>query len=408
MKKHKRVVITGYGVSTPFGFGINYNWDNLIKAKSCIKFITEFDTNELRTKFAGTLAKIDPDTYPKKINPKNLDKTTLYTLLTIKETLESAKLKPEEKNSIGLILGTGFGTILSKESHHFRVMGEKKPPFPLIIPKAMDNAAASEAAIFFGLNGINQTVFSACSSGLNAIGNAYRLIKDGYETAIIAGGVDTPVSFWTIQNWNKLRVLSTYNKNPEKASKPFSKDRDGFVLSEGAGFLMLECYDNAIQRNAPILAEIIGFGSTCDAKHITAPGIEQQCKAIEKAIVEAGIQKKEIDYINAHGTATKLNDLCETEVIKKVFKDYAYKIPVSSTKSQLGHTIGASGALEVIFSIKMMQSEIILPTINLDEQDELCDLDYVPNKPIKHKVKYFLKNSFGFGGSNAALIIKKV
>ena len=408
MRKN-RVAVTGMSAITPFGVGIEIAWEKLIKGHSCIRQIQAFETGNLKTKIAGEILGIDYNEHLSGLDIHNLDSCTILTLLTVKGLLENKDLglTSGELREGGIIIGTGFGTICSKEENFIRVLAESKPMFPLIIPRAMDNAPASEAAIYLGLKGINQTIFTACSSGLNAIGNAYRLIKDGYENVMIAGGVDTSITKYNLEAWSKLRVVSTRNHDPTGASRPFSKGRDGFVLSDGAGFLLLENYDKAVERQVPIYAEIIGFGATCDAQHITAPSFQEQARAIMLALKEAEITADDVDYISAHGTATKLNDVIETKAIKAALGEKAYAIPISSLKSQIGHTIGAAGAIELIFTIQMMLNNTILPTINFEERDDECDLNYVPNKAIKvGQIRYAIKNSFGFGGNNASLAIK--
>ncbi|KAF0134534.1 MAG: 3-oxoacyl-acyl-carrier-protein synthase II [Candidatus Saganbacteria bacterium] len=406
----RRVVITGIGAITPLAIGVIDNWNKLIKGTSGVKKIGLFGVDNLKIKIGGELTLLEIPEELKDLSPKTLDRSTIFAIIAVNEALKSADLHEKEKRDlfrIGIILGTGFGTIQAKEGNYVNILEHKKPMYPLIIPKAMDNAPASEAAIYFGLKGINLSLFTACSSGTNAIGTAFRLIRDNYEDTLIAGGVDTPITYHILDAWSKLRVLSKRNDDPQRASCPFSKNRDGFVLSEGAGFMVMESYERAQERKAMILAEIVGYGATCDALHVTAPDYLEQSNAISLAIKDAGVSINDIDYISAHGTATKLNDATETKAIKRVFKDRSYEIPISALKSQIGHTIGASGAIESIFAIQMMRHNILLPTINYTEKDEECDLNYIPNKAVDtDKIKYVLKNSFGFGGSNASIVLK--
>tara|TARA_A100001015_G_C14951622_1_gene696998 strand:- start:113 stop:1324 length:1212 start_codon:yes stop_codon:yes gene_type:complete len=398
------VVITGMGIVSPFGIGLDLHWRKLIDRQSCIKEITTIDTEAIKTKFAGI---IDNDLYYKnisKVELNNLDQYTQLSIIAIKLCLEHAGLLDSPKNNIGLILGTGFGTIQTTEKVYNNSFNLKKPVFPRTIVKAMNNAAASEAAIKYQLQGFNQTVFTACSSGTNAIGQAYRYIKDGYGDCMVAGGVDTSITSIMLKSWDKLRVLSTHNENPIKASRPFCKYRDGFALSEGAGFFVLESKDHALKRNAKIHAELAGYASNCDAKHITSPSYQQQVNAIYDAIQDAGLLVDDIDMINAHGTSTVLNDATESKSINSIFKR---QLPVTALKSQFGHTIGASGAIETIISILMMQKDLLLPSINYTEKDSECNINLVLNKPLKKRINSFVKNSFGFGGNNAVLVVKK-
>ena len=399
-----RVVITGLGVITPLGDDLETNWQLLLQGKSGIDFITSFNSEALKVHIAGEIKSLDSAMMP--ANKHQLDRAVILGLIAVEKLLTDAQFYPDKSSATGLIVGTGFGTIQSKEEHYIKIGKDPSHSHPIIILTAMDNAPASEIAIKHGLKGINQTIFTACSSGLNAIGNAYRLIKDGYEERVIAGGVDSPITPNLLHNWSKLRLISR-SMQPQKASKPFSKGRDGFVISEGAGFILLENYEKAIERGAKIYAEITGFSSNCDAQHLTTPDYLQQSKVIDSAIKEAGINKEEIQYINAHGTATTINDQVETKAIKNSFGTYSYQIPISALKSQLGHTMGAAGAIETIFTVLMMQRGKILPTINFEEADPTCDLNCVPNVPIEKSIKYALKTSFGFGGNNSAIVIKR-
>lgn len=402
----KRVVVTGMGSVTPFGVGVNLLWKNLVDGHSCVDSIRRFDCSKLKCKIGGVIPDIQYENHLNIINSSKFDTATLIAMIAIQEALQEAHFEAHEISSLGLILGTGFGTIQTKEENFVNTLTFHKPIYSLIVLKAMDNAIAGEAAIQFGLKGINQTVFTACSSGLNAIGNAYRLIRSGYEECIVAGGVDTPITFYMMESWGRLRILSTKNNAPKNACKPFCADRDGIVLAEGAAFLVLEEYERAKNRGAKILCELVGFSTNCDAKHITTPDYKQQALVISKTLKDANITMNEIDYINAHGTATIINDRIETLAIKEVFGENNM-IPISATKSQLGHAMGASGAIETICTIKMMENDMVLPTINLNKTDPDCDMNFVANSIRKIKVNYALKNSFGFGGNNAALVLKK-
>ena len=398
------VVITGMGLVSPFGIGLDLHWEKLLDQHSCINHITTFDTESVKTKFAGL---INDNIYKEnlsKVELNKLDKYTQLSLICVGQCLADAGLLDTVQDTIGLVLGTGFGTIQTTEQLYNDVLNLKKPVYPLTIVKAMNNAAASEVAIKYQLHGFNQTVFTACSAGTNAIGQAYRYIKDGYGDCMVAGGVDTSITPIILKSWDKLRVLSSNNDSPAQASRPFCKNRDGFSLSEGAGFLVLESKDSAIQRNARIYAELSGYASNCDAKHITSPNYQQQSNAIKEALQDAALSAEDIDMINAHGTSTQSNDATESKSINSVFKTH---LPVTALKSQLGHTIGASGAIETILSILMMQKGLLLPSINFTETDPECNVNLVLNKPVKKEINAFIKNSFGFGGNNAVLVVKK-
>lgn len=404
--KH-RVVITGLGLITPIGVGVTQNWQALRQGRCCIKPISSFDASNCRIKLCGEISNIDCNSLLPNIRTDRIDRSVVLSLLAAQEAIRDANLNTTQCNETGVMVGTGFGTIQTKEETYLNASSNDAGIHSLIILKGMDNAAASEIAIRFGLKGINQTIFTACSSGAMAIGDAYRLISQGHEKRVLAGGVDTPITQFLIKAWDKLHVISRCS-DPTNASQPFSKGRDGFVLSEGAAFLVLEDADAAENRGAPVYAEISGFGANCDAKHLTTPDPDTQRIAINKALDDAQIRPDQIKYINAHGTGTVLNDQIETQAIKKTFGQQAYKIPISASKSQLGHMIGACGAAEAILTVLMMQNKLILPTIHYEEPDPLCDLDYVPN--IAREVismDYALKTSFGFGGANAVLVFKK-
>ena len=402
----KRVVITGWGLITPFGVGVENNWNKLLQEKSCIKTLSTVNTSNLRVKIGGEIPKINFLDHLPGIRPRRLDESVLLTLLASKEAIQHAKLTEKECKETGMILGTCFGTIKTKEDTFLRLAEDESSIYALIFLKGMDNAAANETAIRFKLKGINQTIFTACSASLMAIGNAYRQISDGHEKRIITGGVDSAITKSVMKGWEKLHVIS-FCKEPDSASRPFSKNRDGLVMSEGAGFVVLEEYETAIKRKATIYGEIAGFGTNCDATHITSPDVESQSAAMHLALKDAGVSPSQIQYINAHGTATTFNDKAETQAFKNVFGEYAYKIPVSATKSQIGHTMGACGAIEMILTLLMMKHKTLLPTLHFEGNDPDCDLDYVPNKIRKvNSVDYALKTSFGFGGSNAVVVLK--
>lgn len=401
----RRVVVTGMSAMTPLGSNIEEIWHELIQGKCAITPIDSLDNSHLKVKLAG---EIKPDVFERCCSffkSKRLDRHTLLTINSVKQALDMANYdRPED---YGLIVGTGFGSALKLEDTYKNKYLNKVSPPPATITTCMGNNAASFAAIEFGFKRYNSTIFTACSSGANAIGNAFNLIKNGYENRMVAVGVDAPICESSLESWSSLRAISRA-KNIEEGCVPFSSNRNGFILSEGVGSIILEEYESAVERKATILAEVCAYSSNCDAEHITRPNTASQACAIKSALKEAQIEPHDIDYVSAHGTATVANDLSETEALKSALGRHARKVPISALKSQLGHSIGASAALETVFSIGMMNNNIILPTIHLKKPDEKCDLDYVPNIARKvNTIEYVLKNSFGFGGNNAVLILKK-
>ncbi|MEO0224264.1 MAG: beta-ketoacyl-ACP synthase II [candidate division WOR-3 bacterium] len=411
----RRVVITGMGALTPLGKNVNEFWKNLIEGKSGIRRIDRFDVSNLKTQIAGLLPKdFDPfEKLQKKeagVPLNKLDRFSIYALYCSVEAVEDAKLYNVNPDRVGVIIASGIGGIET-------LVGEIKVAFdkgydrvsPYLVPMMIPDMASGLVSIKFGFKGPNFCTVSACSSSAHAIGEAYRLIKYGDADVILAGGAEAPIIPIAISGFNQIRALSTRNDEPEKASRPFDKLRDGFVMGEGAGIIVLEELEHALKRGAKIYAEIVGYGQSADAYHITAPCSDGEgaIKCMLNALKDAQIDISQIDYINAHGTSTELNDKSETLAIKSVFKEYAYKIPISSTKSMIGHLLGAAGVVESIAVIKTIETGIIHPTINYEVPDPECDLDYVPNIKRTKQVKYALKNSFGFGGHNVSLIFKK-
>lgn len=407
----KRVVVTGMGVITAIGVDIKSFWDSVLLGKSGVKRIRRIDTTDLPVKIAAEIDNFDPSALLPGEKISRMDRFSQFAMTAALEAARDSRIESDDrgKEKIGVILGTSVGGIYSHEkaAEDLFTKGYKYVN-PLTIPLVINNAAAFHLAAHFGFVGPNFTITTACTSASNAIGESYKMIKNGYADVMMTGGADAPISPVCLAAWCKLRALSLQNDDPEKACKPFSLNRDGLVLGEGAGVLILEEMDRAIKRNAPIYAEIIGYGNNNDAFHLTHPSLDQEVKAMEMAIGDAGIHKDEIDYISAHGTATKINDRTETIAIKSVFGERAYKIPVSSVKSMVGHTLGASGAIGLIATILGMRYNRIPPTINYDVPDPECDLDYVTNKPREGNINAALSNCFGFGGVNASLIIKKV
>ena len=406
----KRVVITGMGVVTSVGIRIKNFWESLVNGVSGVKRITRFGTEDFRTSVAAEVLDFDPKSYfsPQKIVV--MDRFSQLALVAAIEAVDSSGLKISDENrqKIGVISGTTQGGINTIEEQ-YNVFFSKglKYADPMTAPKGMHVAPASNIAITYRILGPNYTVSNTCSSGAVAIGEACRLIKHGYAEAMVCGGTDACITPALLGTWSKLRVLSAQNDPPERACKPFSKNRDGIVLGEGAGFVVLEELEQAKKRGANIIAEVIGYGLSNDAYHLTFPSAEGETLAMRIALRDAGLKPEEIDYINAHGTGTIPNDKGETAAIKEVFGNHAYSIPVSSAKSMIGHTLGAAGSIEFIAAVLSIQTKMIHPTINYDLPDPECDLDYVPNKLREKDVTTILSNSFGFGGGNAVLIARR-
>lgn len=406
-----RVVITGLGAITPLGNDVSNFWDNIKAGKCGIDFITEFDLKDFSIKLAGEVKNFNPDEFMDFKQVKRMDRFCQLALAAAKETVRNSSIDLDsiDKERFGVIVGSGIGGISTIETQH-KILNEKGPRRlnPLTIPMIITNMAAGNIAIEFGAQAMCTNVVTACATGNNCIGDAYRYLKHGYADIMLAGGAEASITPLSIAGFAAARTLST-STDPNRASIPFDAERNGFVMGEGSGIIMLETLDHAKKRNAKIYAEIVGYGATCDAYHITLPAPEGEggARAMKLAIQEANIEPQQISYINAHGTSTQANDKFETAAIKSVFNDYAYKIPVSSTKSMTGHLLGAAGAIESVISIKALDDSFIPPTIGLVKQDPECDLDYVPNTGRKAELNYVLSNSLGFGGHNATLIFKK-
>ncbi len=410
--RKKRVVITGLGVISPVGTGKNKFWESLLNGVSGIDHITRFDTNGFSSKIAGEVKDFEPDKYIEKKEIKRLDRFTQFAVSASKMAIEDAKLNlnDTDPNRAGVIVGSGIGGSETWEQQHINLV--KKGPrrvSPFFVPMIISNMASGQVSMAFNLKGPNFTVVTACASGTNAIGEAFRVLQDDKADLMIAGGTEAPLTQLSLAGFCSMRALSTRNDDPTKASRPFDKERDGFVMGEGAGIVVMETLENALKRNAHIYAEIVGYGSTADAYHLTqpAPGGEGAARAMNLAINDADLKPEEINYINAHGTSTTLNDEYETLAIKRVFGEYAYKVPISSIKSMTGHLMGASGAIELITCVLTILNNKIPPTINYEYSDPKCDLYYVPNKSINKTVNVALSNSMGFGGHNACIVLKK-
>lgn len=409
-----RVVITGIGAITPIGNNINEFWTNTKLGKCGIEKIDKdkyFDTSDYPVKIAGTIKDFDIEEYIGKKEARRSDRFTHLAIKAADEAVNDAKLNIQELNvdRIGVMVGAGIGGYNTMEDQIGTLVtkGHRRVS-PFYIPSSIINSVAGTLSMRFGVKGISESVVTACATGTSAIGNAFRQIKHGYMDIIIAGGTEAAIVPSAIAGFSNLKALST-SENPLRASIPFDKDRNGFVLGEGAGILILESLESANKRNARIYAEIVGYGATSDAYHITAPHPEGigAAKAMENAINEYGIEKSQIDYINAHGTSTLINDRTETKAIKLCFKEHARNLAISSTKSMTGHLLGAAGAVESIVCIKALQEGFIPATIGLNNNDEECDLDYVPNQGRKLFINYAISNSLGFGGHNVSLLFKK-
>jgi 3-oxoacyl-[acyl-carrier-protein] synthase II len=408
----KRVVITGLGLVIPIGIGVETAWKNVCEGRSGIGPLTRFDPNGHETKIAGEVKGFNPENYIEKKEIKKMDLFIQYALGATKEALEDSQLKitPENAEQVGVIVGTGLGGLPTIEKYH-QVLLEKGPSriSPFFIPMLIANMASGQIAIQFGVKGPNSCVVTACATGAHCIGDAYRAIVYGDAKAIIAGGTEANITPLTVAGFNAMKALSTRNDEPEKACRPFEKNRDGFVVAEGAGILILEDLEFALNRGARIHAEIVGYGYTGDAYHITAPSPDGEgaARCMRMAIRDAGLKPEEIDHINAHGTSTPLNDATETQAVKAIFGEHAKKVPISATKSMTGHLLGAAGSTEAIFTILSLRDGILPPTINYEEPDPECDLDYVPNVARRKPIQVAMSNAFGFGGTNATLILKK-
>jgi 3-oxoacyl-[acyl-carrier-protein] synthase II len=400
------------GLVIPTGIGVETAWRNVCEGKSGIGLLTRFDTNGFETKIAAEVKDFNPELYIDKKEIKKMDLFIHYAIAATKEALEDAKLAITEENAeqIGVIVGTGLGGLPSIERYH-KILLEKGPSriSPFFIPMLIANLASGQIAIQFGPKGPNTCVVTACATGAHCIGDAFRTIVYGDAEAIIAGGTEANITPLSVGGFNAMKALSTRNDEPEKACRPFEKNRDGFVVAEGAGIVILEELQFALKRNAKIYAELIGYGYTGDAYHITAPSPDGDgaVRCMRMAIKDAGLKPEDVDHINAHGTSTPLNDLTETVAIKTVFGDHAKKVPISATKSMTGHLLGAAGSTEAIFTILAIRDGIMPPTINYEEPDPQCDLDYVPNVSRKKPLNVAMSNAFGFGGTNATLVFKK-
>jgi len=407
-----RVVITGMGAVTPLGIGKDTFWDNIKNGVSGIDKIQRFDASAFTTQIAGEVLDFKPEDFIDRKEAKHMDRFTQFAMASAAMAVADANINLDDvdRDRLGVVMGVGIGGISTFEEQH-TLLNTKGPGriSPFFVPMIITNIAAGQIAIAFGAKGYNTTVVTACASATNAIGEAFRIIKDGRADIMFTGGAEAAVTPLSLAGFCAMKALSTRNDDPKAASCPFDAKRDGFVMGEGAGVLIVESLEHAIKRGAHIYGEIIGYGATCDAYHITAPAPEGEgaARAMSEALEDAGVSPERVDYINAHGTSTPYNDKFETMAIKAVFGEHAYKIPISSTKSMTGHLLGATGAIEAMVSVLAIQDSFVPPTINYETPDPDCDLDYVPNKGRTANIEYAMSNSFGFGGQNAVLLFKK-
>ncbi len=409
----KRVAVTGLGCVTPFGIGRRALFESLVAGRSAVSLISSFDTSDFKTKIAAEIKDFDPDPYFPKSETRRMDRFTQFAAVAAKDALFDAKidLNHLDKSRAGIILGSGFGGISTTLEQHKNLLerGARRVS-PMCVPMMIPNMAAGNLAILFGLRGPNETICTACASSSHAIAAAFRMISSGKADLMFCGGSEAPVNPLVLAAFSSMNALSKRNGEPEKASRPFDKERDGFVLGEGSGIVILESFEHALSRNARIYAEIAGAGSSADAYHITSPDPDAKGaeSAMRAALLDAGTDASEVDLVVAHGTGTLANDPIETKAIKAVFGEKAYKTPVISIKSMIGHTLGAAAALEAVAAVSTIAEGVIPPTINLETPDSECDLDYVPKLARKAEIECVMTDSFGFGGQNSVLIFKSV
>ncbi|HPW37210.1 MAG TPA: beta-ketoacyl-ACP synthase II [Syntrophorhabdus sp.] len=408
----RRVVVTGIGLVTPCGIGTDNVWNNILSGKSGIGPITRFNTDRFDTKFAGEVKDFNPEDYVQPKEVKKMDLFIHYALAAAHIAVKDAGLDmgKEDPERVGVVVGTGLGGLPTIEKYH-SVLLERGPGriTPFFIPMLIANEAPGHIAIQHGIKGPNLCIVTACATGAHSIGDACRIIQYGDADVMVAGGSEANLTPLTVGGFNAMKALSTRNNDPMKASRPFDRDRDGFVVAEGSGIIILEELEHAKKRGARIYAEMAGYGYNGDAYHITAPCPDGDgfIRCMRMALRDAHISPDHVDYINAHGTSTKLNDYIETLAIKEVFKEKAYRIPVSSTKSMTGHLLGAAGAVEAVFSILSIRDQVCPPTINYENPDPECDLDYVPNTARKCTINTVVSNGFGFGGTNSTLVFRR-
>lgn len=411
----RRVVVTGMGVVTALGHEVPELWDNICAGKSGIGLIRRFDCSTFKVKFGGEIQNFNLSDHLKLLDKeiRRLDRFVQFAMAASAKAIADSGIDFEQGDPYqhGVLIGSGIGGLSEIETQHATLFDQGPAKVsPLMIPKLMVNAASGNVSVNWKLRGPNSAVATACASATNAIGDAFRLIQLGYADVMVTGGSESAMTPMGLSGFARMQALSTRNEDPQGASRPFDKGRDGFVMAEGAGVVVLEEYEHAKARGANIVAEVLGYGMSADGNHMTAPDPEGRgaARAMSQALRDARLNPEQIDYINAHGTSTPLGDAAETTAIKSVYREHARKLSVSSTKSQLGHLLGASGGPEFVISALALKNQVAPPTINLDEPDELCDLDYVPHQARGMKIDRVMKNSFGFGGHNACLILGRV
>ncbi|CDZ79270.1 3-oxoacyl-[acyl-carrier-protein] synthase 2 [Legionella massiliensis] len=409
----RRVVVTGMGMVSPVGLNVEQSWQNILAGKSGVGMVEDFDTTDYSTKIWAKVKNFNIEDYVPLKEARKMDPFTQYGMAAAEEAIADSGLVIDEKLSTrtGVAVGAGIGGIQTITANQDKlVAGGPRKVSPFFIPAGIINMVAGQISIKHNLKGPNISVVTACTTGTHNIGLAGRMIAYGDADVMVCGGSEMTTTPLCLAGFSAVRSLSKRNDEPEKASRPWDKDRDGFVMGEGAGILVLEEYEHAKARGAKIYAELVGFGMSGDAYHITAPDEDADgaSRSMKAAIDDAGIEPSQVDYINAHGTSTYLNDMNETKAVKRVFKEHAYELAMSSTKSMTGHLLGAAGAVEAIFSVLAIKDQIAPPTINLDNPDEGCDLNYVPHEPQKRRIDYALSNSLGFGGTNGSLLFKRV
>jgi 3-oxoacyl-[acyl-carrier-protein] synthase II len=412
MNEQRRVVVTGLGLVSPLGTGVEKNWQAILEGRSGIRKITRFATDGFPSRIAGEVPDFKAEDFIESKEIKKMDLFIQFALGAAAMAMEDSGLKIEGEfaNEVGVIIGVGLCGIDTIEVTHKALLdGGPRKISPFFIPKVISNLAAGQIAIRYGAKGVNWTPTSACASGTHAIGEAFHLIRRGMQDAVIAGGAESVITPLGVGGFAAMKALSTRNDEPERASRPFDKERDGFIVGEGAGVLILEEREQALKRGAKIYAEVIGYAANGDAHHMTAPAPngEGAARCMRLALKDAGVAPSDIDYINAHGTSTEYNDANETTAIKTVFGEHAAKVAVSSTKSMTGHLLGAAGAVEGVYSVLALYHGVLPPTINYENPDPTCDLDYVPNTARKADIEVALSNSFGFGGTNACAIFRR-
>ncbi|MBI2059909.1 MAG: beta-ketoacyl-ACP synthase II [Nitrospirae bacterium] len=408
----RRVAVTGLGIVSPLGTGVSQNWTALMEGKSGIGRISQFDASTYPTQIAGEVRDFNPENYVEKKEARRMERFSQFAVASARMAVEDAKLSIAENNAsrAGVVIGVGMGGLSMIEKTHSTLVEQgPRRVTPFFIPLVIPNMAAGHVSIQLGAKGPNLCTTTACAAGSHAIGEAFRLIQNGTSDIMLGGGAESVVCPLAIAGFGSMKALSTRNGDPQKASRPFEKERDGFILAEGGAVVVLEEWEHAVNRGAKILAEVVGYGLNGDAYHMTSPAPEGEgaARCMQMALDDAQVGPEAVDYINAHGTSTEYNDMNETAAIKKVFGPRTAKLAVSSTKSMTGHPLGAAGAIEAVYTVLAIQNRMLPPTINYDTPDPKCDLDYVPNTPRAQEIRYALSNSFGFGGTNACLLFKR-